>query len=162
MNKKQFFAVWIIFFVFSAIAGYFVIESNDARLESYAYQYMRLSGMSWSELSGDAAYLAEHRVCEQNKRFALFSFVFLNLGIAAIYALRRKEPGEKAGFENMLKLALILIAAAWIIYWIFVFTSIGGDKTAWLLSPTNWAPVIAVLALLAALIVVAQWGIDEA
>ncbi len=162
MNMKQLAALWIIFFIFTFMAASYMILANEARLDSWTSQYMKISGISWKEMSEDSAYLAEYQAYILTKRFALLSFLILNLGVLTVYVLRKKDVNDKLEFEEVLKGILILTAAGWVIYWLYQFSQASNHKIAWLLSPINFVPIVGVLVLIGIVLVVVQSEIDAA
>ena len=162
MNKKQLAALWIVFFMFTLMTAAYMLLTNEARLDSWASQYMKVSGVSWKEMSEDRAYLAEYQAYALTKRFALLSFLILNLGVLTVYVLRKKDVNDKLGFEEVLKGILILAAAGWIIYWLYQASQASNEKIAWLLSPINLVPILGLLVLIGVILVVVQWEIDAA
>ena len=162
MIKKQLAALWIIFFMFTLMTVSYVILTNEARLDSWTGQYMKISGISWKEMSKDSAYLAEYQAYTLTKRFALLSFLILNLGMLTVYVLRKKDVNDKLGFEEVLKGILILAGAGWIIYWLYQFSQASNEKIAWLLSPINLMPILGLLVLIGIVLVVVQSEIGAA
>lgn len=162
MNRKQLAALWSIFFIFTLMTASFVILANEAKIDSWTGQYMEIAGVSWKEMSKDSAYLAEYRAYTLTKRFALLSFLILNLGVLTVYVLRKKDVNDKLGFEEVLKGILILAGAGWIIYWLYQFSQASNEKIAWLLSPVNLVPILGLLVLVGIVLVVVQSEIGAA
>lgn len=161
MNRKQLAALWGLLFVFTLMTSFYLVRNSDVRFSSWSRAYMELTRRSWAELEQDDVYLMEYNAQVMTKRYAVLSFLVLNLGALLIYVLRSKEAGEKLKLEKTLKLGLVAAGVVWVMYFVYLLNRVSGDKLSWVLSPVNSVPFISILALIAIALLVVQWEIDS-
>lgn len=162
MNRKQLAVLWVLLFVFTLMTSFYLVRNSDLRFNSWTRAYRELTRMSWAELEEDGVYLMEYNAQAMTKRYAVLSFLVLNLGALLIYALRSKEAGEKLKMEKTLKLGLVAVGVVWVMYFVYLLNRVSGDKLAWAFSPVNSVPFISILALITVALLLVQWEIDSA
>jgi hypothetical protein len=90
MNKRQWIALWIMFFLFSLLVAIYVIKINDAQFYIFLAQYRQLPIPSQPGSNNDL-WDANYQFMGLKNLLAVGTFLSLNFCVLILVLLRKKE-----------------------------------------------------------------------